>query len=327
MRATGAAIALGLAIDRFVGEPPVAVHPVARFGQAMTALETQWYRNSKTAGVVFCAIGVGGATLIGVGLQRLLGRPAATAAAVSIAVAGRMLGREAAAIGDLLAAGDLASARARLPSLVGRTATHLSETEVARAVIESVAENSVDAVIAPIMWAVIGGAPLVLAHRAVNTLDAMVGHHSPRYERFGWASARLDDVANWLPARLAAITVAGVRPGRANAIQRVVRRDAAQHPSPNGGVIESAFAAALGIRLGGANRYGDVIEDRGVLGDGRRAAAGDVAAAITLMNQATAALAAAAIAGPLLWQRARFVPRCLPGLRGQRVQRGGSALC
>jgi adenosylcobinamide-phosphate synthase len=108
----------------------------------------------------------------------------------------------------------------------------------------------------------------VLAHRAVNTLDAMVGHHDSRYEQFGWASARLDDVANYVPARLTAAAVAAMTPRRARSIWTTVRRDAAAHPSPNAGVIEAAVAAALGVRLGGTNRYGGRIEDRGVLGDG-----------------------------------------------------------
>lgn len=300
MLGSGPAIALGLTVDRLFGEPPNAVHPVARFGQAMTALEHRLYRDDRIAGAVFCAIGVGGAAAVGVGMRRLVGSNVATAMAVSVAVAGRMLGREAEAIGDLLVADDLAGARTRLPSLVGRSAAELSETEITRAVIESVAENSVDAVIAPIFWAVVGGAPMVLAHRAVNTLDAMVGHRSPRYERFGWASARLDDLANWLPARLAACLVAVVRPKRAAVIRRVVGRDAAQHPSPNGGVIESAFAAALDIRLGGANRYGDVIEDRGVLGDGRLPVGADVRAATTLMDHTTAAAGLALAGGAAL---------------------------
>ena len=133
-------------------------------------------------------------------------------------------------------------------------------------------------------------------HRAVNTLDAMVGHHNQHYEHFGWASARLDDVVNYLPARLTTAGTMIVRPHRALAISRTVRRDAKQHPSPNGGVVEAAFAAALGIQLGGINRYGDDsvghngVEDRGLLGDGRPPAAGDIQAAVDLRRHATVAV-------------------------------------
>ena len=134
--------------------------------------------------------------------------------------------------------------------------------------IESVAENTVDAVIAPVVWAAATGPAGVLAHRAVNTLDAMIGHHVDRYERFGWASARADDVLNWLPARLGAAGLAALVPRRASSILRIVHRDAPRHPSPNGGVIEAAFAAALGVRLGGVNRYAGRPDDRGQLGDG-----------------------------------------------------------
>jgi adenosylcobinamide-phosphate synthase len=291
----GFAVAIGLACDRLVGEPPLAIHPVARFGQAMTAVERRCYRDARAAGAVLCATGVGGAVLAGWVLQRVVGRHLAASVAVAVCSAGRMLGREANAIGDVLAAGDLEAARVQLPSLVGRSPDGLSSSEVARAVVESVAENSVDAVVAPIVWAMIGGAPLVLAHRAVNTLDAMVGHRSERYARFGWASARLDDVANWVPARIAAATVMVLNPGRSASVARTVRRDASRHPSPNGGVIESAYAAALGISLGGANRYGDVVEHRGVLGDGRPAQAEDVARAVRLMDRVTMTVAAGAV--------------------------------
>jgi adenosylcobinamide-phosphate synthase len=169
-------------------------------------------------------------------------------------------------------------------------------------VIESLAENTVDAVIASLLWAAVGGAPAVLAHRAINTLDAMVGRHTLRYEHFGWASARLDDIVNWMPARVAALAVAMVKPSRARAIWDAVRHDAPQHPSPNGGVIEAAFAAALGIQLGGTNLYGDQLEARGLLGVGRDAELPDIAQAILLSRRIglLCALTIPLIAGSLL---------------------------
>ncbi|MCU1390744.1 MAG: cobalamin biosynthesis protein CobD [Ilumatobacteraceae bacterium] len=272
------------------------MHPVARFGQAMGGLERLIYRDDRIAGVGFCAVGVIGAGVVGWGVQRALGRHRAVALTTFACVAGRMLGDEATRIGQLLVAGDIEGARRQLPALVGRSPDGLSAAEIARAVIESVAENSIDAVVAPAFWALVAGAPGVCAHRAINTLDAMVGHHSERYERFGWASARLDDAANWVPARIGAMLVAGVRPGRGRAVWRTVRRDAGQHPSPNGGVIESAYAAALGIRLGGTNRYGDIVEHRGVLGDGRLPEPADIAGAVGLLRTTTAAAGALGIA-------------------------------
>jgi adenosylcobinamide-phosphate synthase len=285
---TTAAIAVGCLIDQLFGEPPVTVHPVVAFGKFATRLEQWIYQDNRSAGTLLCASGVGLGFGAGLALNRLVGRNMATAVAVGASVAGKMLAEEATRVARLLESNDLSAARLQVRSLVGRTTDELDELEISRAVIESLAENSVDAVIASIFWAAIGGAPAVLAHRAANTLDAMVGHHSVRYENFGWASARLDDLANWIPARLAALFVASVAPHRAGRVAAIIRRDAPQHPSPNGGVIEAAFAEALGIKLGGTNRYGPLvsdIEERGVLGDGRTPHVHDIARAVTLARQ------------------------------------------
>jgi adenosylcobinamide-phosphate synthase len=289
----------GLALDRLLGEPPASVHPVARFGAAMTALEQHTYRDGRGAGALHSLIGAGGAATAGWGLQRVLGRGPSTAVAVAISVGGRMLTDEAAAVDRLLGAHDLAGARQRIRSLVGRDTADLGTDQLARATIESLAENTVDAVTAPLVWATLGGAPAVLAHRAINTLDAMVGHRDDRYLRFGWASARADDVANWLPARLSALGIAVLAWSRAADVIGIVRRDAGQHPSPNGGIIEAAFAAALGISLGGTNVYRGRVEARGVLGDGRSATPADIAPAIILARRLPVGLAAALVASSL----------------------------
>jgi len=286
------AVAGGL-VDQIIGEPPLRWHPVARYGSTMQRVERRLYADRRANGVAFTVIG---ATVgIGVGslLRRTMGASLATVAATTICAAGRMLDDEAGAIAGLLASGDLPSARRRVRSLVGRTTDGLDAHEISRAVVESVAENCVDAVTSSLFWATVGGAPAALAHRAVNTLDAMVGHHDERYEHFGWASARLDDVVNYLPARLTALAVAGVRPRRARAIWTTIRRDAGQHPSPNGGVVEAAFAAALGVQLGGVNRYDDHVEDRGTLGDGPAPSANHIAEAVRLRRAATAMTATA----------------------------------
>lgn len=291
MMPNGIAGAIGAGLDRWLGEPPTPWHPVAWFGRTMSALERRTYRDSRLAGVAHLGLGVGLALGTGLGLRKLVGAPFATLIAATISIAGRMLTEEAAAVSTAVRDGDLDAARLRLRSLVGRDADTLDGREIVRAAIESVAENTVDAVTAPLMWAAIGGAPAVLAHRAINTLDAMVGHRTVRYARFGWAAARTDDLVNWLPARLTAVTVGVVRPSRALAVAATVRRDARQHPSPNGGVIESAFAAALDVRLGGTNRYGGAIEDRGQLGDGPAPAVADGARAVRLARQVTAVFA------------------------------------
>jgi len=290
---TGVAIGAGWGLDRLIGEPPTAVHPVARFGSAMTALEGRMYAPTRRAGAIHASIGIGAAVAVGLAANRIVGPRLAVGAATAICVAGRMLAAEAVAVLTLLDGGDVEGARGRLGGLVGRDTTSLDEAAIVRAVIESVAENTVDAVVAPLCWAAVAGAPGVLVHRAVNTLDAMVGHRNERYERFGWASARADDVMNYVPARVAALAVAVVRPRRAAVIWHIVRRDAHQHPSPNGGVIEAATAAALGVRLGGENRYGTAVENRGVLGDGDLPTLADGRRAIRLLSGAGAIVALA----------------------------------
>ena len=293
-----AAVGLGLLADALVGEPPVTPHPVAAFGTAMDAVERRLYADTRRAGAAHAAVGMA----IGVGAGLLIGQ---TAAAVYLAVAARSLREAADAVGAALAVGDLGEARRRLPSLVGRDPSDLDEGEIARAVVESLAENTVDAVVAPCLWAVAAGAPGALAYRAVNTLDAMVGHRSPRYERFGWASARADDVANWIPARVTAALVATVRPERARAVWRAVRQDAPAHPSPNSGVAEAAWAAALGVRLGGTNRYGTRVETRPALGAGPAPGATDIARAAVLARDVTAALGALLVVSSLPRSSAR----------------------
>jgi adenosylcobinamide-phosphate synthase len=198
---------------------------------------------------------------------------------------GTSLGHAAETMRTQLDADDLVAARAALPALAGRDPSRLDGGELARATVESVAENTSDAAVAPLLWGAVAGLPGLLAYRAVNTLDAMVGHRSRRYERFGWASARLDDVANWLPARLtAALTVAcaPVVGGSAGDAFRIWQRDGAAHPSPNAGRCEAAMAGALGVRLGGRNRYGDRVEDRPHLGDGRLPRTADIPRAVRL---------------------------------------------
>ena len=280
MSAWGAAA--GLVADRLFGEPPAAVHPVVAFGRVMRAVERSVYRDARLPGVAHAAIGAG--------LGLAAGGMLPTAVATWVAVAGRALDRAATEVGAALEAGDLPLARSLLPGLVGRDPTDLDEKEVARAVVESVAENTVDAVVAPVLWAAVAGAPGALGYRAANTLDAMVGHRSSRYRKYGWASARLDDLAGWIPARVTAGLVAAVRPHAAPAVWTAVRSQAPAHPSPNAGVAEAAFAAALGLRLGGENRYCDRVELRPPLGTGRPAEPHDIARAVGLSRDVCAFL-------------------------------------
>jgi adenosylcobinamide-phosphate synthase len=227
---------------------------------------------------------VGAAIALGAALERLISkRPLptviTTAAATWAVLGGRSLSREAATVAEQLAGGRLTAARVQVSHLVGRDTAELSTDEVARAAVESIAENASDAVVAPLLWGAVAGLPGLLGYRAVNTLDAMIGHRSPRYREFGWAAARLDDLANWVPARLAALAAAAWAPlvgGITADTLSVIRRDADRHPSPNAGVVEAAFAGALDIRLGGQNAYHGRVEDRGILGTGRPVAIPDI---------------------------------------------------
>ena len=276
---------VGLLADRALGEPPMSPHPLALFGVGMRAVERRCYVDRRRSGVWHATIGVAAGVAAGAVLH-------STAAATYLAVGGRALGDAAVQVAVALEEGDLDRARHLLPVLVGREPAGLDEKEIARAVVESVAENTVDAVVAPALWGAVAGAPGALGYRAVNTLDAMVGHRSPRYADYGWASARLDDVAGWVPARATAALVAMARPTAAAEVWTTVRRDAPAHPSPNSGVAESAFAAALGLRLGGTNRYGTRVELRPALGRGRPAEPADIARAVELSRHVGLLLAA-----------------------------------
>lgn len=281
-------------------------HPVAGFGRAANWAERRMWADSRGHGACFAGICAGAALGTGLALRRITrGSPAATVATTALAtwtvLGGTSLATQASAIGGALAAGDLEAARGQLPALCGRDPAGLSEAELARAVIESVAENTSDAVVAPLLWGAAFGLPGLLGYRAVNTLDAMVGHRSARYRRFGWASARLDDVANLAPARLTAWLAVALAPavgGSPRQAAAVLRRDGAAHPSPNSGHCEAAFAGALGIRVGGTNNYGGSVERRGRLGDGPPPATADIRRAIRLsrLTSAAAVILAAAVA-------------------------------
>ena len=251
----------------------------------MRTVEGRIYADTRSRGAGHALAGIGVGAAVGAAIG-------STVAATYLAVAGRALADAALAVHAALDADDLDDARRLLPALVGRDTLHLDEKQVARAVVESVAENTVDAVVAPALWGAGAGPAGALGYRAANTLDAMVGHRDDRYERYGWASARLDDAANLAPARLTAMLVASVRPRSAPAVWRAVRRDAPAHPSPNSGVAEAAYAAALGLRLGGKNRYGDRVELRPALGTGRPPEAADIKRAVLLLRHVSFALAA-----------------------------------
>lgn len=308
-----AGIMTGVALDALLGDPRRG-HPVAAFGRAAQVLQDRMYSDSVPRGTWYAACCVLAAAAPGVLAMHLTRRRpwlrfAAAAAAAWTVTGGASLASEAGRIRQALAVGDLDAARAALPSLCGRDPDGLDEQELVRAAIESVAENASDAVVAPLLWGMIGAVPGMLAYRAINTLDSMVGYRSARYARFGWASARLDDVVNWAPARVTGLMAGMLAPavgGRPSVSWQAMRRYGARHPSPNAGRCEAAFAGALGVRLGGTSCYGGVAEERPHLGDGRAPQPDDIASAVRLCRAVTAATATGAAAVAVMTGRAKY---------------------
>ena len=286
---TGAALAGGYVADLLVGDPH-RLHPVAGFGRLAARVETRAYRPSRRRGIAYAGALVAGAGLLGEGLARTaaragIGRSFALGVFTWVALGGRSLTRTALRLAERVEDGDLTGARRILPSLCGRDPEALDADGLSRAALESVAENTSDAVVGALLWGALAGPGGVLGYRAANTLDAMVGHRSAHYADFGWAAARLDDVLNWLPARLSAALAALCAPvvgGSARTAWRIVRRDGGAHPSPNAGQVEAAFAGALGVRLGGPLTYDGIAELRPALGAGRAPTSADVRRAARL---------------------------------------------
>jgi adenosylcobinamide-phosphate synthase len=293
-RAVG--IALGYLADLLLADPRRG-HPVALFGRGASRLERLTYSDDRAAGVAHVVILIGGLGVAGVMTERVAKRrgsvwtSACTAAATYVVLGGTSLTRVGAEMADHLDGGDIAAARALLPSLCGRDPDSLDAAGLTRAALESVAENTSDAAVAPLWWGVVGGVTGLLTYRGINTLDAMIGHRSPRYAQFGWAAARLDDIVNYLPARLAGVLtaacapIAGGSPARSLAVWR---SDAARHPSPNAGVVEAAFAGALDVGLGGPTQYAHRLEIRPTLGDSGPPDVRDLRRSVVLSRAVTA---------------------------------------
>ena len=291
----GATVATALLVDAFFGEPPEAVHPTVLMGRAVLKLERRALalkdaRRERLAGLFLAVILPAISFVLARGALHLAPRRLRwpfEVGLLSTTLSMRGLARAALAVERELESGDLAAARARVGEFVGRDTEHLPPNEVARAAVESVAENTSDGIVAPMLYGLLWGAPGALAYKAINTLDSMIGHPQPPYEALGWASARLDDLANLLPARLTALSsavVSGSARGAA-ATLTVARRYGPLTKSPNAGWAEAAFAGALGLRLGGVNSYGGVLRDVPILGNGRTPKRSDIRRAVRLMHR------------------------------------------
>jgi len=280
----------GMVADLLLGDPRRG-HPVAGFGTTAAAVERFSYADNRPAGLGHTAVLLGllgaGAALADRAARRrgTVISAALLAAATWAGIGGTTLVRTGERIADLLAAGDIDGAREVLPSLCGRDPAFLDQQGLTRAALESIAENTSDAQVAPMFWAMAAGTPGILLYRGTNTLDSMIGHRSPRYLRFGWAAARLDDIVNYPGARLAGVLTVLCAPlvgGSSAGAVRAWIADAARHPSPNAGVVEAAFAGALGVQLGGPTQYRHELQIRPRLGSGPAPGVADLRKALRL---------------------------------------------
>jgi adenosylcobinamide-phosphate synthase len=286
---SGAALLAGYAADAVVGDP-ARWHPVAGFGRTALALERAAYAPTRPRGVAVVTILVAAPALAAelfarAASRRGVSRGLVLAVLTWVALGGRSLRREALNVSDLVARGELDQARGALRALCGRDAAELDGHALCRAAVESVAENTGDAVVGALLWGAVAGPAGVVAYRAANTLDAMFGHRSERYVEFGWAAAKLDDALSWPAARMAAALACLTAPlvgGSPRHAAAIARRDGGAHPSPNSGRVEAAFAGALGVSLGWQLAYNGSIEARPQLGDGQTPGVEDVQRAARL---------------------------------------------
>jgi adenosylcobinamide-phosphate synthase len=298
-------LAAGLAVDAWFGDMPAVFaripHPVALAGRAVAYLDRKLNRqirsdaSRRVRGIIAVVLLVGGAAAFGLAIAQMCRGSLAGAAVeillIAILVAQRSLFEHVADVARALADGGLAAGRDAVRHIVGRDPTSLDMHGVARAAIESLAENFSDGVVAPVFWYLVLGLPGLFAYKIANTLDSMIGHRTPHYRAFGWAAARFDDLANLVPARISGLLIAGAalfarggRPARALAI---MLRDGRKHRSPNAGWPEGAMAGALGLALAGPRRYADGVVADPWVGDGTaRAAPADIARALVLYKHA-----------------------------------------
>lgn len=315
---TGGELLVAAALDIAVGDPRWLPHPVRGMGLVISWCDEQvrlFCERATSLRMVGLCLAIGlpvavyciGSFVIeqAASVSAVMGQAAGIGLAYTT-LAGRDLWDHARTVSRELAAGNLSGARQAVAMIVGRDTETLSEAEVVRATVETIAESTADGVIAPLVYLTLGGAPLALAYKAVNTLDSMIGHRDERYRDFGWASARLDDCANWIPARLTAgfmVLIAGLATGqweRTIESWRILVRDGAKHPSPNSGRSEAAMAGALGIQLGGTNYYDGLAQERPRIGDGTRTfTPSDIGRSLRIMTMT--ALLGLGLAAVSLW--------------------------
>ncbi|WP_158045014.1 adenosylcobinamide-phosphate synthase CbiB [Skermanella pratensis] len=305
-----AVLLLALAIDAAFGEPAWIYarlpHPVVLFGRLVSLLDRTLNRDGwrpaarRLAGIaavlLLLAVTAGPAWLASLAFEAMPLGWVLEAILASTLIAQRSLYTHVAAVASALESGGLAGGRRAVSMIVGRDPESLDEHGVCRAAIESCSENFSDGIVAPVFWFAVLGFPGLVAYKAINTADSMIGHRTPRHRAFGWAAARLDDLVNLMPARLAglfiilgsAVALRGKRLRRAHAAWKTMLRDAGKHKSPNAGWQEAAMAGALGLALAGPRRYGTVVVEDAWMGEGgrREATSDDIRWALRIMASA-----------------------------------------
>jgi adenosylcobinamide-phosphate synthase len=308
---------IAMSLDALVGDPRWLPHPIRWMGTAIAKGELFFRKpriHTALSGALFAVTLIAGCwgitwllvrmmyhvhPLAGMGLEIIL---------LFYCLSARSLAQAAMSIYHLLECEQISSARTELSFIVGRDVTHYQSSDIARATVETIAENFVDGVLSPLFYAIIGGAPLAMAYKMVNTLDSMVGYKNPRYILFGRAAARIDDVANYIPARLAvpviALAARLLLAGLGRVSLNMAKRDGARHSSPNAGYPEAAFAGALGLRLGGPNIYHGVWVEKPYIGD-----PSDAARTIHIKKACQLMLLSSLVAGLAFWS-ARLIVFC-----------------
>lgn len=299
------AMMVAMAVDALLGWPSWLFarigHPVTWLGWLIAAIDAAWNRESdapalrRGAGFAGALLVIAFAVALGWVLQSALGLGWIQIALVGVLawplVALRSLHDHVAAVATPLQAGDIAGARDAVSRIVGRDPAVLDEAGIARAAIESLAENACDGIVAPVFWGALFGLPGILGYKAINTLDSMIGHRSERHQAFGWAAARIDDVANFIPARVTGFLFVLLAPRRSEALS-CMTRDARRHRSPNAGWPEAAMAGALGVRLSGPRNYHGKVTDEPWLNEGARdPLAADISHGLTIYRRAMLLLA------------------------------------
>jgi len=299
------AMVVAMAVDALLGWPSWLFarmgHPVTWLGRMIGAIDSAWNRASdppafrRGAGIAGALVVIAFSVAVGWVLQVLLPSGWIPIALLGVLawplVALRSLHDHVAAVANPLLAGDIVAARDAVSRIVGRDPAALDEAGIARAAIESLAENASDGIVAPVFWGALFGLPGILGYKTINTLDSMIGHRSERHEAFGWAAARIDDVANFIPARLTGFLFVLLAPRRSDALA-CMTHDARRHRSPNAGWPEAAMAGGLGVRLSGPRIYDGRITNEPWLNEGARdPRAADIGEALTVYRRAMLLLA------------------------------------